>query len=55
MISSKMKTKLKRFLKDIRYDVGKGDKKSARYRTIKRITGVKDDVFGRGLISYPNP
>ena len=27
MISSKMKTKLKRFLKDIRYDVGKGDKK----------------------------
>ena len=55
MISSKMKTKLKRFLKDIRYDVGKGDKKSARYRTIKRITGVKDHVFGRGLISNPNP
>ena len=36
----KMKTKL-RFLKDIRYDVGKGDKKSARYRTIKRIMRVK--------------
>ena len=29
--------KIKRFLKDIRYDLGKGDKKSARYRTIKRI------------------
>ena len=33
--------KIKRFLKDIRYDVGKGDKKSARYRTIKRIMAVK--------------
>ena len=29
--------KKKRFLKDIRYDVGKGDRTSARYRTIKRI------------------
>ena len=47
--------KIKRFLKDIRYYVRKGDKKSARYRTIKRITGVKDDVFGRGLNSNPNP
>ena len=47
--------KIKRFLKDIRYDVGKGDKKSARYRTIKRIMGVKDDVFGRCLNSNPNP
>ena len=47
--------KIKRFLKDIRYDVGKRDKKSARYRTIKRIMGVKDDVFGRGLNSNPNP
>ena len=36
--------KIKRFLKDIRYDLGKGDKKSARYRTIKRIIGIKDDV-----------
>ena len=44
----------KRFLKDIRYDLGKGDKKSARYRTIKRIIGVKDDVCGRGLNSNPN-
>ena len=26
--------KIKRFIKDIRYDVGKGDKKSARYRTM---------------------
>ena len=47
--------KIKRFLKDIRYDVGKGDNKSARYRTIKCIMGVKDDVFGRGLNSNPNP
>ena len=47
--------KIKRFLKDIRYDVGKGDKKSARYRTIKRIIGVKEDVFGRSLNSNPNP
>ena len=47
--------KNKRFLKDIRYDVGKGDKKRARYRTIKHIMGVKDDVFGRGLNSNPNP
>ena len=46
--------KIRRFLKDIRYDVGKGDKKSARYRTEKRIMGVKDDVFGRGLNSNPN-
>ena len=41
--------KIKRFLKDIRYDFGKGDKKSARYRTIKRIMEVRDDIFGRGL------
>ena len=47
--------KIKRFLKDTRYDVEKGDKKSARYRTIKRIMGVKDYVFGRGLNSNPSP
>ena len=47
--------KIKRFLKDIRYDVGKGDKKSARYRTKKRIMGAKDDVYGRGLNSNPDP
>ena len=47
--------KIKKFLKDIRYDLGKGDKKSARYRTIKRIMGVKDDVYGRGLNSNPDP
>ena len=46
--------KIKRFLKDIRYDLGKGDKKSARYRTIKRIMEVRDDVYGRGLNSNPN-
>ena len=47
--------KIRRFLMDIRYVLGKGDKKSARYRTIKRIMGVKDDVFCRGLNSNPNP
>ena len=46
--------KIKKFLKDIRYDLGKGDKKSARYRTIKRIMEVRDDVYGRGLNSNPN-
>ena len=46
--------KIKMFLKDIRYDLGKGDKKSARYRTIKRIMEVRDDTFGRGLKSKPN-
>ena len=30
---------IKRFLKDIRYEVGKGDKKSTRYGTMKRIMG----------------
>ena len=40
---------IKRFLKDIRYDLGKGDKKSARYKTKKRIMEVGDDIFGRGL------
>ena len=47
--------KIKRFLKDFRYDLGKGDKKSARYRAIKRIIGVKDDVSGSGLNSKANP
>ena len=46
--------KIKRCLKDIRYDFGKGDKKSARYRTIKRIMGAKGDVYGRGLNGNPN-
>ena len=46
--------RIKRFLKDIRYDLGKGDKKSARYRTIKRIMEVRDDIFGRGLNGNPN-
>ena len=46
--------KIKRFLKDIRYDLGKGDKKSARYRTIKRIMEVRDDILGRGLNGNPN-
>ena len=45
--------KIKRFLKDIGYDLGKGDKKSARYRTIKRIMEVRDDIFGRGLNGNP--
>ena len=47
-------SKIKRFLKDIGYDLGKGDKKSARYRAIKRIIGAKDDVYGRGLNSNPD-
>ena len=46
--------KIKRFLKDIRFDLGKGDKKSDRYRIINRIIGIKDDVYGRGLNSNPN-
>ena len=46
--------KIKRFLFDIGYDLGKGDKKSAGYRAIKRIIGVKDDVCGRGLNSTPD-
>ena len=46
--------KIKRFLFDIGYDLGKGDKNSARYRAIKRIIGVKDDVYGSGLNSSPN-
>ena len=47
--------KIKKFVMDIRYDLGKRDKKSARYRTIKRIMGVKDDIFGSGLNNNPNP
>ena len=46
--------RIKKFLKDIRCDLGKGDKKSARYRTIKRIMEVRDDIFGRGLNGNPN-
>ena len=46
--------KIKKFLLDIGDDLGKGDKKSARYRAIKRILGVKDDVYGRGINSNPN-
>ena len=46
--------KIERFLKDIRYDLGKGNKKSARYRTIKRIMEVRDDIFGRGLNGNSN-
>ena len=46
--------KIKRFLKNIRYDLGKGDKKSARYRTIKRIMVVREDIFCRGLNGNPN-
>ena len=46
--------KIKRFLFDIGYDLGKGDKKSARYRAIKRIIGLNDDVYGRVLNSNSN-
>ena len=51
VISRKMKIKLKGFLFDSGYDVGKGDKKSSRYRTIKRKILGKDGVFGWGLNS----
>ena len=53
--SRKMKTKLKGFLFDIEYDLGKGDMKSARYRAIRRIIKVKDDVYDRGLNNNPEP
>ena len=47
--------KIKKFLKDIRYDLEKRETKRARYDgTIKRIIGVKDDVYGRGLNSTHN-
>ena len=45
---------IKKFLFDIGYDLGKGDKKNARYRALKRIIGVKDDVYGRGLNCNPD-
>ena len=47
----KDETIIKKFLFDIGYDIGKCDKSSSRYRTMKRILGVKVDVFGKGLIS----
>ena len=46
--------KIKRFLKEIRYHLGKRDRKSASYRTIKCIMEVRDDIFGRGLNGNPN-
>ena len=46
--------KIKWFLFNIGYDLGKGDKKNAGYRAIKRIIGVKDDIYGSGLISTPD-
>ena len=42
--------KFKRFLIDIRYDLGKGDEKSSTYRTIKRVLMGKGGVYGKGLI-----
>ena len=41
--------KIKSFLFDIGYDIGKGDKRSSRYRTIKRILEDKEKQYGRGL------
>ena len=32
--------------------MSKSDKKNSRYRTIKPILGVKDNVFGKGLNSF---
>ena len=42
-------TKIKKFLRDIRYDTGKGNKKSTRYRTIKRILENRGYYYGRSL------
>ena len=41
--------KIKRFLFDIGYDLGKGEKRSSRYRTIKLILGDGEKIYGRGL------
>ena len=41
--------KINRFLFDIGYDIGKGDKKISRYRTKKRLMTEKVIVFGRAL------
>ena len=41
--------KNKTFLLDIGYDIGKGDKKSSRYKTVKHILGGKKKIYGRGL------
>ena len=38
--------KIKSFLLDIRYDIGTGDTRSNRYRTIKRILGDGDKKYG---------
>ena len=37
---------------DTRYDIGKGDKRSSRYRTRKSIMAGRDIVFGRDLAKY---
>ena len=41
--------KIKRFLIDMRYNIGKGDKISSRYKTIKFILGDKEKIYGSGL------
>ena len=41
--------KIKRFLLDIRFDLGKGDNRSSRYKTIKQTTEDKEKKDGRGL------
>ena len=41
--------KKKTFSLDIGYDLGKGDKKSSRYKTVKHILGGKEKIYGRGL------
>ena len=42
-------TKIKKFLRDIIYDTGKGDKKSSRYRTKKCILENRGYYYGRSL------
>ena len=49
--NEEVENKIKRFLFDFKYDIGTGDKKSSRNRTIKSIPLGKDGIFGRGLNS----
>ena len=41
--------KNKTFLLVIGYDIGKSDKKSSRYKTVKLILRRKEKIYGRGL------
>ena len=43
------KKKTQKFLLDIGYDIGKGDKRSSRYKMIKLILRGREKIFVRGL------